>query len=60
MFGSRLIFGSHFRSTKGRARRGGKLSHCRGVLNERALGIGRLIHVAQIRDARALDGKLML
>ena len=35
-----------------------------GVLNERALGIGRLIfgwhlpfHVAQIRDARALDGK---
>jgi hypothetical protein len=37
----------------------------RGVLNERALGIGRLIfgwhlpfHVAQIRDARALDGKL--
>jgi hypothetical protein len=44
---------------------GARETKSRGVLNERALGIGRLIfgwhlpfHVAQIRDARALDGKL--
>ena len=43
---------------------GARETKSRGVLNERALGIGRLIfgwhlpfHVAQIRDARALDGK---
>src|ERR1700731_1437113 len=42
---------------------GARETKSRGVLNERALGIGRLIfgwhlpfHVAQIRDARALDG----
>jgi hypothetical protein len=45
---------------------GARETKSRGVLNERALGIGRLIfgwhlpfHVAQIRDARALDGKLI-
>src|ERR1700731_3743956 len=44
---------------------GARETKSRGVLNERALGIGRLIfgwhlpfHVAQIRDARALEGKL--
>jgi hypothetical protein len=46
---------------------GARETKSRGVLNERALGIGRLIfgwhlpfHVAQIRDARALDGKLII
>ena len=43
---------------------GARETKSRGVLNERALGIGRLIfgwhlpfHVAQIRDARARSGK---